>query len=182
MRRKVRLPPRPALPRRAVVAFPAGLPPQLEAFRRQHDPLAAVLPAHVTFVFPFASSLGVVQVLAHVRRVAARWPVLPVTLQGVDAYAGEWVHVRVTRGREAIVELHDRLYRGALAPFLRREFGYEPHVTIGRAGDATACDAMLSQAAEVLARPLEAVIRSLAIVALPASGRAEIEREVGLGG
>jgi 2'-5' RNA ligase len=176
------MPPRPALPRRAVVAFVAGLPDGVEALRREHDPLAAAVPAHVTFVFPFASSLSDVQVAAHVRRIAGRWPVLPVTLSGVDAYDGRWVHVRVTRGRDAVVELHDRLYRGALAPFLRREFDYEPHVTLGRASDAGECAAMIEHARAVLARPVDGVLRALAIVALSAAGDVAIEREIGLGG
>ncbi|HEX4886014.1 MAG TPA: 2'-5' RNA ligase family protein [Casimicrobiaceae bacterium] len=176
------MPPRPALLRRAVVAFPAGLPDAVEAFRRTHDPQAAVLPAHVTLVFPFASSLTGVQVAAHVARVAAGWPALPITLRGIDAYAGQWVHARVTRGREAIVELHARLYRGALAAFLRREFEYEPHVTLGRATDAAACESMVDAARGRFAQPIDVVLRSLSIVALPADGAAVVEREIGLGG
>jgi 2'-5' RNA ligase len=165
-----------------VVAFPEELPASIEAFRSQFDPLGAVVPAHVTFVFPFASSLSVVQVAAHVRKVAARWPRLPIMLAGVDAYAGRWVHLRITRGRAAIAELHDRLYRGALAPFLRREFDYEPHVTLARAEDAPGCDAMVVHARATFTRPLEAVLRSLAVVALPHDGRVVVEREIGLGG
>lgn len=165
-----------------MVALPDGLPPSVEAFRHEHDPLAGTLGAHVTFVFPFASSLSGVQVAAHVRRIAARWPVLPVTLEGVDAYAAQWVHLRVAQGRHAISALHDRLYRGVLAPFLRREFEYEPHVTVGRAGDAPACERMLAQARLAFPRPLAGVLRALAIVAFDEAGRATIEREVALGG
>lgn len=181
MRRRPRVPPRPALPRRAVIATAAGLPEAFEAFRREHDPLARQVSAHVTFVFPFASSATATQVATHVRRVAARWPVLPITLYGVGAYHAQWVHVRVTRGREAVVELHDRLYRGPLASFLRREFDYEPHVTVGRAGDPVSCDAMVEQAGATFARPLDAVLCSLAVVALCADGTMRVERHVGLG-
>lgn len=181
MRRRARLPPRPALPRRAVVAFPEGLPDAVEAFRRDHDPLAAALGAHLTLVFPFASSLSGMQVAAHVRRVAGGWPVLPLALAGVDAYDARWVHLRVTRGAPALAELHDRLYRGALAPFLRREFDYAPHLTVGRAADAAACDAVLAAARTCFARPLEAVVRALCVVTLAADGPARVEREIGLG-
>ena len=180
MRRRPRMPPRPALPRRAVVAWPAGLPAAVEAYRRTHDPLAPVLPAHVTFVFPFATSLSVEQLHAHVRRATARWPVIPVALDGPGAYGAQWVHLRVTHGRDAIVELHDRLYRRALAPFLRREFDYEPHVTIGRARDLPACEAMLDAARAAFPRPLEVVLRSLAIVTLLDHGEVRVEREIAL--
>jgi 2'-5' RNA ligase len=176
------MPPRPALPRRAVVAFLPELPAAIEDFRAVHDPLAGTLPAHVTLVFPFASSLSGVQVAAHVRRIVARWPVVPVTLSGAGAYDHRWVHLRVTRGRDAIVELHDRLYRGALAPFLRREFDYEPHVTIGRAATPAACEALVAAARSQFVRPVDAVLRSLAIVALPSDDRAVVERDVALNG
>ena len=108
-----RIPPRPPLTRRAIVAFPESAPLRaLESFRERNDPIAASLPAHVTLVFPFASTLTSLQVTAHARRIAARWPVIPVRIEAVDAYAWQWVHLGVTRGRDALVELHDRLYRG----------------------------------------------------------------------
>ena len=132
-------------------------------------------------MFPFASSLSVEQVHVHVRRATARWPVLPIALAGAGAYAAQWVHLRVTLGRDAIVELHDRLYRRTLAPFLRREFDYEPHVTLGRAEDVAACEAMLDAARAAFPRPLEAVLRSLALVTLHGNGGVRVEREIALG-
>ena len=182
MRRRARVPQRPPLTRRAIVAFPQSAAlADVEAFRERNDPLAASLPAHVTFVFPFASTLSALQVATHARRIAARWPVLPVRLEGVDAYAWQWVHLKVTRGRESIVELHDRLYRRVLAPFLRREFDYAPHVTIGRADDAPTCESMLREARLALPRPVDAVLRSLSILVLPPDGSVAVETEVPLG-
>ena len=178
-----RAPPRlrAALPQRAIVAFPDPAPSTLERFRAVHDPLASRLAAHVTLVFPFASGLSDLQLLAHMRRVVRRWPVLPVTLAGIGAYHAEWVHVRVTRGAEAVAELHDRLYRGALAPFLRREFAYEPHVTIGRAADATACSAMLAAADAAVRSPLNAILRELVLVRITPRGGVHEIAAVALG-
>jgi 2'-5' RNA ligase len=176
------MPPRPPLARRAVVSFPEGEAMQaIEAFRARHDPLAARLPSHVTFVFPFASTLSALQVATHVRRTASRWPLLPVRLAGVDAFGWQWVHLRVTHGHDAIVELHDRLYRRGLAPFLRTDLDYVPHVTIGRAQRVDACEAMLRDARAAFARPLDAALRSLAIVAIDGDERIAIEARVPLG-
>lgn len=173
---------RAALPQRAIVAFADPRQTLLERFRAGRDPLALQLPAHVTLVFPFASGLSDLQVIAHMRRAVRRWPVLPITLAGVGAYRAEWVHVRVTRGAPAVIELHDRLYRGAVAPFLRREFTYEPHVTIGRAADAAACVAMRAAAeAALAANPLAAVLRELALVRITARGAVHAVAAVPLG-
>ena len=174
---------RPPLPRRAVVWFPPqALCEDIERFRAAHDPLAAALRAHVTLVFPFASTLGGVQVAAHVRRALARWPVLPVRLEGLGHFHADWIYLRMTQGHAAVTALHDRLYRGALAPFLRRDLPYEPHLTIGRAHDASACEALLAAArAARLDRPREAVMRALTLVTLTDDGRVAPESEFALG-
>jgi 2'-5' RNA ligase len=174
---------RPPLPRRAIVWFPpAELVADVERFRALHDPLARALRAHVTLVFPFASTLGAVQVAAHVRRATARWPALPVRLERLGHFHADWVYLRMTRGHAAVTALHDRLYRGALAPFLRPEFPYEPHLTIGRAKDAQACDRMLETARlERLDRPRDAVMRIVTICTLHDDGQVSTEAEFPLG-
>jgi 2'-5' RNA ligase len=178
-----RVVPRPRLPRRAVVWFPpAAIVDDVERFRAVNDPLAPAIAAHVTLVFPFASTLGMVQVAAHVRRAAARWPSLPVRLEGLGHFHADWVHVRVTLGCAAVTALHDRLYRGALAPFLRRELAYEPHVTIGRAVDPRACSAMIEAArAARLDRPRDAVMRALTLCRVHDDGSVTPEMEFALG-
>lgn len=182
MRRRVRIPPRPPLTRRAIVAFPSSAPlGDLEAFRALNDPLAGSLPAHITLVFPFASTLSALQVTVHARRIAGGWPVIPVRIEEADAYGWQWVHLRVTHGRDSLIELHDRLYRHVLAAFLKHEFDYAPHVTIGRADDAARCDRMLHEARIAFPRPLDAVVRSLSILTLSPDGKAVVDSEIPLG-
>ena len=174
---------RPPLPRRAIVWLPpADVVADIEGFRALHDPLAQALPAHVTLVFPFASALGAMQVAAHVRRSVARWPALPVRLQGLGHFHADWLYLKVTRGAEAVTALHDRLYRGSLAPFLRRDLPYEPHLTIARAPDPARCDALLADAARAgLDRPRDAILRTLTLCTVRADGTISIDDEFGLG-
>ncbi len=178
MRRR-RVPFRPGLRRRAVVWFPPAA--GLEAFRAAHDPQAARIAAHLTLVFPFASTLGSLQVAAHVRRVVARWPRIPVRLEPVDTIGGRFVVVRATRGRDAIVALHDRLYRGALAPFLRRDIPYDPHVTVALAPTADACAGLVAAARAALGAPIDATLDALAVCEVPAAGPILREHVVPLG-
>ena len=182
MRRRPRQPVRPQLPRRALAWFPP--PAQLqtvESFRAQHDPTAPVLPVHLTLVFPFASSLSALQIVTHIRRVVANWPVLPIVFSGCAAFEAQWVYLRVTRGRQALQELHGRLYRGILAPFLREEFAFEPHLTVGRAPDAAACGTMLREAEIALRAPIEATVDVLTLVTLRTNGRIERHSDIPLG-
>jgi 2'-5' RNA ligase len=169
------------LPRRAVVGFPLGAGiDDIERFRRDHDPLAPAMPAHVTLVFPFASSLSSLQIATHVRRVVARWPRLPLRLDGVGVYGAEWVHLRIDRGREALTELHDRLHRRALGAFLRVELPYEPHLTIGRARSADDAETIVAGARRAFARPIDLVLPAVSIVALLGDGvRPEVDVPLG---
>ena len=182
MRRRHRPPPRVPLPRRAVVWFPpAAITQAIEAFRTAHDPLAASLPAHVTLVFPFESTLTALQVATHVKRVVARWPQLPLRLEGAEALLGQWVNLRVTQGRAAVVELHDRLYRGVLAPFLRSELAFDPHLTLGRVADAADAVALAAAARALLAQPVDATLDALSVCTLASDARLVHRRDIALG-
>ena len=170
MRRR-RPPPRPALPRRTLVWLP---PDELFAatanFRLLYDPLAAHVAPHVTLVFPFESTLGDVQVVAHVGKVVARWPAIPVRFEGFGHFHNDWVYRRVSRGHDALLELHDRLYRGALAQFLRMDLPYEPHLTIARASREHDADALIAAARSALPRADEALLSALTLCRIDKDG------------
>ena len=117
----------------------------IEALRRRRDPQAALVAAHFTLVFPF-QGVPATAVLAHVSQVAAG--AAPIAFRLASSMAVRDLlaprsHVFLTPdlGAEEIVALHDRLYAGLLAPFLRRDIAYAPHVTVAAMeahGDAKA--------------------------------------------
>ena len=172
---------RPALPRFAVAWFPdfSGIE-RIEAFRRRHDPAAALIPAHVSLVFPFATALTLLQVETHVRRVAGRWPPIPVSFRRARIEANEFVFLMASRGAAAITALHDRLYTRSLLPHLRREFRYEPHITIARNASLDAVEAALAEARDTLEGEHADVIRSVSLLSVARDGKIEILREIPL--
>jgi 2'-5' RNA ligase len=139
--------PRPPLPRFAVAWFPTfpGIE-RIEAFRARHDPVASLIPAHLSLVFPFATVLTPLQLETHVRRIVSAWPPIPVTFRNVHMHANEFVFLTASRGAAALTELHDRLYTRSLRLHLRPEFPYEPHITVARHPDATVVEAALEEA------------------------------------
>src|SRR5258708_6067240 len=60
-------------------------------------------------------------------------------------HANEFLFLMAARGAASLAALHDRLYTRSLAPHLRRDLPYEPHITLARhdefaalaAGEAT---------------------------------------------
>ena len=166
------MPSRPPLPRDAVAWFPSvrGIE-RVEAFRERHDPAAHLVPAHVSLVFPFPSALSQLQLQTHVQRVVSRWPPIPVTFRRVRLEANEFVFLMAARGAASIKALHDRLYGRSLAPHLRRELPYEPHITLARIADFGALERALAEAEESLAGEYEDVMREVALLAVGRAGK-----------
>src|SRR5689334_20786983 len=124
---------RPPLPRYAVAWFPEfeGID-RIEDFRRRHDPMARLIPAHLSLVFPFPTAHTRLQVETHVQRVVSKWPPIPLTFRRVRMHANEFVFLMASRGAAAVAALHDKLYTRSFAPHLRRDLPYEPHITLAR--------------------------------------------------
>jgi len=133
--------------------------------------MAHLVPAHLTFVFPFATSLSRLQVQVHVERIAARFPPIPVSFKRARTEANEFVFLMASRGAASIKELHDRLYSRSLRQFLRQDMPYEPHITLARHTDYAKLQEALAEAEETLGGTYEAVIRSLALLAVERDGK-----------
>lgn len=173
MRRGLR-PPRPPLPRFAVAWFPRfeGIE-AIEAFRARHDPMASLIPAHLSLVFPFGTALKRLQMETHVRRVVARWPAIPVSFRTVRMEANEFVFLMASRGAEAVVGLHDALYTRSLRPHLRPGFSYAPHITIARYREPDRVEAALEEARGAFGREMSGVIREVELLAVAPDGKIE---------
>ena len=146
----------------------------------KHDPMAGRIRAHLSLVFPFATQLTALQVETHVRRVAAKWPPIPVTFRAVRLHANECVFLMAARGAASIVALHDRLYTRSLQPHLRREFAYEPHITLARYADPRALDAACDEAREEFGGDFEGVIREVTLLAVAPDGKIERLQRIAL--
>jgi 2'-5' RNA ligase len=165
---------RPPLPRYAVAWFPAfeGLE-RIEAFRRRHDPMASLSPAHVSLVFPFPTALKRLQVETHVRRVVSLWPPLPVSFRGVRLHANEFVFLMAARGATSVVALHDKLYTRSIRPHLRRDLAYEPHITIARNPSFAVLEGALEAAREAFGDEMADTLREVSLLAVASDGRIE---------
>jgi 2'-5' RNA ligase len=172
---------RPPLPRYAVAWFPSfeGIE-RVEALRRGHDPMAALVPAHLTLVFPFPTALKRLQVETHVKRVVSRWPALPVSFRAVRMHANEFVFLMAARGAESVVALHDALYTRSIRPALRRDLAYEPHITIARNASLPALEASLAAARDGLGHEMSDTMREVSLLAVASDGRIERLTDIAL--
>ena len=107
----------------------------IEALRRRHDPQVTFVPAHVTLVFPFEGGQAA-DIEAHAAAIAADSAPIALHLARLAAVqdplgALSRLFLLPTAGGEALSGLHDALYSGPLAAWLRTDIAYAPHVTVG---------------------------------------------------
>lgn len=100
---------RPTDQPRAIVVFPSldDLQPILP-FRRRWDPLAELVPPHLTLVFPFNDPIAPVELRAHVAEVVRDFEPFAVRLSGVTGSEGEYLFLNVKQGNDTLIALHDR--------------------------------------------------------------------------
>jgi 2'-5' RNA ligase len=173
--------PRPPLPRFAVAWFPQFREiERIEEFRRRHDPMAGHIPAHLSLVFPFPTAHSQLQVHTHVQRIVSRWPPIPVTFKAVRPFANEFIFLMASRGASAVTALHDKLYTRSLAPHLRRDLSYEPHITLARNADFAKLELAMAEADEMFGREFSDVIREVSLLAVDRDGKIERLKQIPL--
>jgi 2'-5' RNA ligase len=168
--------------RRAIAVMLAGCGVEaIEDLRRRYDPLAALLPAHLTLVFPFESALPASALAAHVRAVAAGRTPFPLALREVTGHDGEYLFLNVKCGNDELIALHDGLYTGLLAPYLEPDHTFLPHATVGRLPDAASFRAALADARR-LDLHHDTVVRDICAYTIAPDGSRTIVCRVSLGG
>jgi hypothetical protein len=104
----------------------------IETFRRKYDPFADSWKPHIPFIFPVpCTEVEEAKLTEHVETVLKSWKPFPIHIGGI---AKSWDHLLLLllkEGNEKAIALHDELYTGILAPYLRRDIEYIPHVGIG---------------------------------------------------
>ncbi|MBI1847121.1 MAG: 2'-5' RNA ligase family protein [Candidatus Rokubacteria bacterium] len=137
-----------------------------------------VVECHFTLVFGI-DGVEEAAYRAHVRAVVGGERAIPFTCRRALIHPsdrGDYHAFLVPdEGRAAIARLHDRLYTGPLAPCLRRDLPYVPHITVAAMPDAPRVKALCD---ELNAKGLEisGVIDSVSIGALDAGRIRNVER------
>lgn len=114
----------------------------IQRVRAEHDMYYGLVPPHITFVFP--SRIDESGFVKHVRQVASgtkRFDIVARCALTVKDIYGRYSQVFLIpdQGFSDVVRLHDRLYTGILAPELRPEIPFYPHLGVGNSTDVHEC-------------------------------------------
>jgi 2'-5' RNA ligase len=134
-----------------VIGIPEPMATELQNWRASFgDPLAAVIPPHITLVTTTPVS-DWDAASEHVRRVARTQAPFTVGMRGTGTFrpVSPVVYVNVSEGFESCVRLHRRLQSGPLARDL--EFAFHPHVTVAHDLSEAGLDSAEQQLADYAA-------------------------------
>ena len=123
----------------ALVHYPAVETQRIDALRRKYDPQVDLIAPHITLMFPLPSSMGESTLVSHLEHVLNGCRPFPIHIQGLEESADHYLFLVLQEGRAEVIHLHDRIYTGILAPYLRTDLPYVPHVTLGSFGEAELC-------------------------------------------
>jgi 2'-5' RNA ligase len=154
----------------------------IEEFRGTYDPLASLIPAHLTLVFPCESTLSAHELSAHMTDVTRQHRPFRLCLQGVRGQASDYLFLNVTCGHDQVMALHDQLYTGLLAPYLSLHETYVPHMTIGRVQTTLAFAEALMRAHESLPDAIQTTVDQISVYAIESDGERHVACTVPLPG
>lgn len=133
-----------------VLSYPTLTPDALawlEGIRSVHDAVFhGIVRPHFTLVFP-TTVIAADELVAHARRTTGSVARFGFTCQRTtvvrDALSPR-THVFLVpdEGYSQLIDLHDRLYTGLLAPELRLDIPYTPHITIATDDSAQHCQSL----------------------------------------
>ncbi|MBL0387700.1 2'-5' RNA ligase family protein [Tumebacillus sp. ITR2] len=117
---------------------------RIHSLRQEFDPLAALIPPHLTLVYPFESDWTFEEVRSHCTEAVKGIKPFTMKLRGITG-TREWhLFLNVKQGNDELIGLHDRLYSGLLQPFLYRKVTFVPHLTVGHFHNVEAFEAALA--------------------------------------
>ncbi|GER23693.1 phosphoesterase [Zafaria cholistanensis] len=161
-----------------VIPVPEPLSGELGRARASYnDPLAAVVPAHITLVTG-GSTHDLEGATAHVRAVAAATDPFTVRLHGTGTFrpVSPVVYLALAEGADACARLHRRLLDGPLEA--ERTFDYHPHVTLAQ----EVAEACLDRAmAEMAGFTAEFRVATIGLFQADAAGLWALREELPLG-
>lgn len=114
----------------AIAIFPKGCA-QLEKIREIYDHRQKNIPAHITLVFPFPdSAMTKTEFVKHATKICNKSNSFNITTSTTTISWDNAVLLRVNRGKDNVIALHDALYSGPLRKHLAK-INYLPHITLG---------------------------------------------------
>ena len=116
----------------ALVYYPKLEKKKVERFRRKYDPLVDIIEPHITLIFPLpANRIDENRLVNHINKTLSKWKPFDIHITGLKKSWDCWLFLLIKKGGNSIIKLHNELYTGILAKYLRKDIEFIPHITLG---------------------------------------------------
>jgi hypothetical protein len=115
----------------ALVHFPEINTRKIEEFRKKYDPHYKLISAHIVIVFPISDAVGESRLVNHIKNTLSKWKPFDMHISGLKKSWDQWLFLVLRGGNSLAVKLHDKLYKGLLSKYLRKDIKYTPHIGLG---------------------------------------------------
>ena len=143
-----------------VIYLTVDLPQEddIDSIRQRFDPLAHLVPSHITLVFPFDSEIDTANLVELIDYSVEELEFEYVEISLDRAIlVGPFCFLPIDEGRDQITDLHDLLYSSILEPYLAEEEDYLPHITVGRCATGEEADEIKQAADRINLKPTGAI-------------------------
>lgn len=115
----------------ALVYYPGIEQKEFHVLRQKYDHWVNLMEEHVPFVFPLPESIGFENLKSHISQILEDWKPFDVHFSGFLKSWDHFLMLGIQEGNDQAIKLHDELYSDILAPHLRKDLPFTPHVGLG---------------------------------------------------
>jgi hypothetical protein len=117
-----------------LASVPENMAKAIEPYRSKYDPMAKVIPPHITILKPFLYMGSVAELHEHLHEVGEVYAPIKVSLAGWDTYeqAPYQLRLPLITGQVEFINLRQQLLTGPLKGIANSQPDYQPSVTFGR--------------------------------------------------
>lgn len=108
---------------------------KIQEIRNRYDKLANLIPPHITLAFPFRDKISDMDLIDQLSIILKTFFPFYVIFSGITLSTDNYIYLNCIKGKEKIIELHDKIYQEILFPHSQQSIKYVPHITLGQSND-----------------------------------------------
>ncbi len=154
--------------KRCIMIFPDFNNGQvIDDVRRKYDPLVEHVQPHITLVFPFESDIEKSVLEEYISKTVEDIKPFNLVLSGIapSNSTGNYLFLNIKEGKDEIMEIHNRLYRGILKSFYPqwlKDIEFLPHMTVGNLNDPSAFERAVEETKNI-DEVFETIVREISV-------------------
>ncbi|WP_202709218.1 2'-5' RNA ligase family protein [Sporosalibacterium faouarense] len=153
---------------------------KIESIRKKYDPVVENIGPHITLIFPFESDITTKNLKKHVIKSLEGSSPFSIELKNITGVEKNFLFLNVIRGKEEIINLHRKLYKGILKryyPDFLTKVEFMPHLTVGKIDDEEKFSKALAETKK-FDYTFETVVRKISVEIIAENNDSIIEFEV----